>query len=175
MNKPNIYSPPNSDLKSDAETLKSSDIDEDLASRWARLGAYIVDSIILILPYVAIYSLTDYWDEATIKDISISEQLLYVLMGLAQYLIVNGYLLHGRGQTVGKWVLGIKIVSFETDKILPLWKVFFVRYVPPATVAMLPFVGVILAIINDLFIFRKDKRCIHDHLAGTKVINEYAH
>jgi uncharacterized RDD family membrane protein YckC len=129
----------------------------------------------MLLPFVAIFSLTDSWDDAANQNYSISEQLLYFVMGLAQYLIVNGYLLHSRGQTVGKWVLGIKIVSFKTNEILPLWKVFFVRYVPPAIVAMLPLVGIFLAIVNDLFIFRKDKRCIHDHLAGTKVINEYAH
>jgi uncharacterized RDD family membrane protein YckC len=175
MNKPNIYSPPDADLNGASEESKSLEIDENLAGRWARLGAYIIDSIILILPFVAIFVLTDSWEGAANRDYSVSEQLIYFLIGIAQYLLVNGYLLHRRGQTVGKWVLGIRIVSFNTNKILPLWKVFLVRYVPPAIVAMLPLVGVFLAIINDLFIFRKDKRCIHDHLAGTKVIKEYAH
>lgn len=175
MSELNIYSPPGSDLEGASEKLEASGIDRNLASRWARFGAYFIDSIILILPYVAIYSLTDYWEEALNEGISIAEQSLYFLMGFAQYLLVNGYLLHSRGQTVGKWVLGIKIVSANSNNILPLWKVFFVRYVPFSIVAMLPFVGLFLAIINDLFIFRKDKRCIHDHLAGSKVIREYAH
>jgi uncharacterized RDD family membrane protein YckC len=175
MNIPNIYSPPQADHNGASEESKSFEIDENLASRWARLGASIIDSIILILPYAAILVLTDSWEDAASQDYSVSEQLLFIPMGLAQYLLVNGYLLHRRGQTVGKWVLGIKIVSFNTSKTLPLWKVFLIRYVPLGIVAMLPLVGVFLAIINDLFIFRKDKRCIHDHLAGTKVIKEYAH
>jgi len=92
-----------------------------------------------------------------------------------EYLVLNGYLLHKRGQTIGKWALGIKIVSLHNEKILPLWKVFFVRYVPQVLVAMIPLAGSILILINDLFIFRKNKRCVHDYIAGTKVIREYAH
>ena len=174
MSEPNIYSPPESDLGGSIEALKAGEFEKHLAGRWARLGAYLIDMVILILPYVAILTLTDYWDGALGEGMSITEEVIYFVLGLLQYLLVNGYLLHRRGQTIGKWALGIKIVSVTTNQILPLWKVFLIRYVPFATVAMLPFVGYFIAIANDLFIFRKDKRCIHDHLAGTRVIREYA-
>ena len=175
MSEINIYSPPDADLSGPSEELNSAEIDKHLASRWARLGAYLIDTIILILPYVAVFILTDFWEGTLNEGISVTEQIAYFFVGLAQYLLVNGYLLHRRGQTIGKWVLGIKIVSVKSNKILPLWKVFLVRYVVFAVIAMLPFVGYLLAIVNDLFIFRKDKRCIHDHLAGTRVIKEHAH
>ena len=175
MNKPNIYSPPDADLDRTSGESKSVYTDENLASRWARLGAYLIDSILLILPFVAFYVLTGASNNAADQNFSVSEQLFYYVLGLAQYLVMHGYLLHRRGQTIGKWVLGIEIVSFKSNKILPLWKVFFVRYMPQVVVAIIPFVGFLLAIINDLFIFRKDKRCIHDHLAGTKVVKEHAH
>lgn len=175
MNADNIYSPPNADLVDASEATDATGPDEDSASRWARLWAYLIDSIILILPYVAVFYLTDYWEIVSNTDISIAGQLLVLLLGFAQYLILNGYLLHKRGQSIGKWALGIKIVSIKTNKIIPLWKVFFFRYLPPVMVAMLPLIGIVLALVNDLFIFRKDKRCIHDHLAGTRVVIEYAH
>lgn len=175
MNTNNIYSPPNADLVSATDAFEETGLDKNLASRWARLGAYSIDSIIMILPFVAVFYLTDYWELTSNNEISIAEQLLVLLLGFAQYLILHGYLLHKRGQTIGKWALGIKIVSIKTNKIIPLWKAFFVRYLPPVIVAMIPLIGIILALANDLFIFRKDKRCIHDHLAGTKVIKEYAH
>ena len=175
MSETNIYSPPASDLSVSEEGLSSIEVEGFLASRWGRLGAYLIDTIILILPYAAIFVLTDDWEDTLNEGISINEQVLYFFAGLTQYLIFNGYLLHKRGQTIGKWVLGIKIVSVQTNEVISVWKVFLIRYVPFAFIAMLPFIGIFLAIVNDLFIFRKDKRCLHDHLAGTRVVKEYAH
>ena len=174
MTDDNIFSPPTADLGSPAEPQDAT-IYENLASRWARLGASLIDSIILVVPIIAIVYGTDYWERVMNQNISLIEQMLPVLMGFLEYLVLNGYLLHKRGQTIGKWALGIKIVSLHNEKILPLWKVFFVRYVPQVLVAMIPLAGSILILINDLFIFRKNKRCVHDYIAGTKVIREYAH
>ena len=173
MSKSDIYSPPASDLSGSAEQIRATEIDDQLASRWARLGAYLIDTLVLILPYLAIFILTDHWETRLNEGIPVPEQIFYFLAGLAQYLLVNGYLLQRRGQTVGKWVLGIKIVSVKSNRLLPLWKLFLVRYLPIVVITMLPFVGIFLAIVNDLFIFRRDKRCLHDHLAGTRVVKEY--
>jgi len=46
-------------------------------------------------------------------------------------------------------------------------------YVLPSLVAQIPLVGVLVALANALFIFGEENRCLHDHLAGTWVINEY--
>jgi len=178
MENENIYSPPKSKLDGTAtqnNNKKIEYIDISLASRWARLGAALIDVIVMVAPYAVIIYGTDYWERAMRQQVSLQEQALSVILGFAIYLVMNGYLLHRRGQTIGKWALGIKIVSIENNEILPLSKVFFVRYVPQVLVAMIPFIGSILTIVNDLFIFRKDKRCVHDHIAGTKVIKEYAH
>jgi hypothetical protein len=32
-------------------------------------------------------------------------------------------------------------------------------------------VGTFLVLVDVLFIFRKDRRCVHDHIAGTRVVN----
>ncbi len=178
MENESIYSPPKSDL--DVTTAQNSNegieyTDISLASRWARFGAAFIDVILMVAPYAVIIYGTDYWDRAMKQQVTLQEQALSVLLGFAIYLILNGYLLHKRGQTIGKWALGIKIVSVTNNEIIPLSKVFFVRYVPQALVAMIPVLGSVLIIVNDLFIFRKDKRCVHDHIAGTKVIKEYAH
>jgi len=178
MESESIYSPPKSDLNGNAtqnDSEKTEYIDINLASRWARLGASLIDVIVMVAPYFVFIYGTDYWERAMKQQVTIQEQALSVLLGFAIYLVMNGYLLHKRGQTIGKWALGIKIVSVKNNKILPLWKVFFIRYIPQVLAATIPFVGSILTIVNGLFIFRKDKRCVHDYIAGTKVIKEYAH
>jgi len=45
-----------------------------------------------------------------------------------------------------------------------------VRYIPIWIVGLIPGVGIALTILDALFIFRDDRRCIHDLIAGTKVI-----
>ena len=64
----------------------------------------------------------------------------------------------------------IEIKEDETNEIIPLWKTFFVRYLPLAVSANIPWVGQFIVLVDSLFVFRKDKRCIHDLIANTKVI-----
>ncbi len=173
MNSNDIYSPPSADLVG-AEEDAAIESNENLASRWARLGAVMLDSLVLGLPFVVFMYGTDYWDRAIKQEITVQEQFITFLIGLGAYFVVNGYLLAKRGQTIGKFTLGIKIVSSENSQLLPLWKLIFLRYLPESLIGYIPIVGLLLFTINALFIFRKDKRCIHDFIAGTKVIKEYA-
>ncbi len=178
MDDQNIYSTPKAEL-GDRASINLDDspdpVDSNLASRWARLGAALIDVVVVTVPFIGIIYGTDYWQRAMNQQVTLQEQALSFILGLLMYLLLHGYLLHKRGQTIGKWVLGIKIVSVVDNEILPLWRVFFFRYLPQVVIAMIPFMGSLLVIINDLFIFRKDKRCLHDHIAGTKVVREHAH
>lgn len=45
-----------------------------------------------------------------------------VLLGIAGYLVVNGWLLYARGQTLGKLIAKIQIVDAGSGEIAPLWK-----------------------------------------------------
>jgi uncharacterized RDD family membrane protein YckC len=98
------------------------------------------------------------------------DRLALAPVGLLAYLVVHGYLLHTNGQTVGKRLLGTRIVSVDDNRILPLWKVFVLRFLPVSVVSQIPGVGPIAGFIDPLFIFRGDKRCQHDVIAGTKVV-----
>jgi hypothetical protein len=37
-------------------------------------------------------------------------------------------------------------------------------------IAMIPYVGNVIALIDVLMIFRTSRKCLHDDIAGTKVI-----
>ncbi len=164
-----IYATPAADLGD-----LQSDQPVELASRWARLGAYLVDIVLFMVPFYGIFYATGQWEKALQQNFSLLDQILSSLVGMALYLLFHGYLLHKRGQTIGKWVLGIKIVSAENSEMLPLWKLFFLRYATLSLLALIPIVGPFVVLLGLLLVFRKDKRCLHDFIAGSKVVKEYA-
>lgn len=85
------------------------------------------------------------------------------------FLLVNGYLLMKKGQTVGKLAMGTRIVDMDGNLPGPD-KVIGLRYVLVNLIGSIPFVGGLFALVDCLFIFAKDRRCLHDHIAGTRVI-----
>jgi len=166
MNEANIYSPPASVLE-----ISNADI---LASRWARLGGSIVDTVALMIISGPVMYFTGFWEKVMSGNVPILDTIIYGLFGLGVYLALNGYLLSKQGQTIGKKVAGTRIVSVDTNEIIPLWKTFLVRYLPLTVSSNIHLVGQFVAILDSLFVFRKDKRCIHDLIARTKVIRATA-
>ena len=74
-----------------------------------------------------------------------------------------------RGQTIGKQLLGIRIASYGP------WELSFVAQLVPrhlfyVVIVMVPSVGGMLALLNVLFIFGRERRCMHDLFAKTKVV-----
>lgn len=167
MNEQNPYAAPTSNLEIEGDANKP----VELATRGARFGGAVIDAIISILVTFPLIFVTGYWEslmESTTT--TLTQTIILGLLALVMYFVVHGYFLARDGQTVGKKMVGTRIVSVENDKILPLSKIFLLRVLPLNIVASLPIVGGLLAIIDVLFIFRKDQRCVHDLVAGTKVV-----
>jgi uncharacterized RDD family membrane protein YckC len=100
---------------------------------------------------------------------SIGYNLVIGLLGLGVFILINGKLLIANGQTIGKKLLGIRIVDLNGD--LPeLKKHLIKRYAVFFIPGQVPAIGQFFSIINILFIFGKQKRCVHDLAAGTKVV-----
>jgi uncharacterized RDD family membrane protein YckC len=170
MNQENRYEPPRSevaDVKSEGDT--------ELASRGARLGGSILDGLFVSAIIVPIMFATGYFQKAVSGVTPLfGAQLVYLLVGFGVYLLLHGYLLHTYGQSIGKRLAGTRIVSVEDNRILPLWKVIVLRQLPVAAISLAPFAGQLVSIVDTLFIFRSDKRCIHDLIASTKVVSATA-
>ena len=160
----NPYATPSADVA--VEDLS----EELLAGRFARLIAAIVDGIILGLVIVPLMFLFGYWERAIAGQNILVEAIVWTIATLLLWVVINGYTLAKRGQTLGKILLGVRIVSVEDGNILPVWKVFFVRYLPITLVSQIPLLGFFAFLINALFIFRSDKRCVHDLMAGSRVV-----
>lgn len=161
----NIYQTPQSAV------LDEDDVSVDLASRWARLGAAILDGLLMMLVILPIGFALGVFDAITSGGtMSLGTTITMGLIGLGVFFLFNGYLLSTNGQTVGKKLLGIKIVDLDGKKP-PFGRLIALRYAPVWLVSYIPVVGNFASLIDSLFIFRGDKRCIHDLIAGTQVVN----
>ena len=163
---------------------KSSDISfkpSNLAARGSRFSATGIDLAICF----ALTQLLVPFAKQMLESIRPAHQgimqtiLLHLMVIAVAYLVVNGYLLATRGQSIGKWLFGIQIVDATTDELIPLRTIATQRVIPvflalaAATIVMPRFIGLLwLLILIDLVpIFGQEQRCIHDMLARSKVIN----
>ncbi len=95
--------------------------------------------------------------------------LMWAAVGFIVFLVVQGVPLNATGQTWGKRITGIKIVDLAGNKP-PFGKLIGLRYLPVGVASNIPFIGPIISIVNVLLIFRGDRRCGHDLIAGTRVV-----
>lgn len=159
------YQTPTSTLSTNENTDE-----RPLASRWTRLGAVLIDGIIGILLIIPFFMLTGMWADVTNGvEPSLGMSLLAGLYGFIGYVVVHYYFLNQNGQTVGKRLLGIRIEDLE-GKLIGAPAIIGKRYLPVTVASSIPVIGGLLVIIDSLFIFRKDKRCIHDMIASTRVV-----
>jgi uncharacterized RDD family membrane protein YckC len=94
------------------------------------------------------------------------------LAGFSLFLLLHGYLLARYGQTVGKWVCGIRIVRADRSKV-GLWRILLLRKMPSVLLAAIPvpYMFPVLATVDALLIFRRSRQCLHDQVADTVVVN----
>jgi len=141
-----------------------------LGGRGARLGAAFIDGLIqipLILPLM--YAMGYFDSIARGVQPGFGMMIMASLMGFVLFLVVQGYPLSATGQTWGKKWLNLKIVDLEGRKPEFL-RLVGLRYGTTQLAVVIPVIGRIYGLVDALFIFREDKRCLHDHIAGTRVV-----
>jgi hypothetical protein len=66
----------------------------------------------------------------------------------------------------------VKTKIVDLDGKLPFFgKIVISRYLFLGLISQLPIIGLITALVDCLLIFGRERRCLHDYLAGTKVVN----
>lgn len=107
---------------------------------------------------------------AKINALTDGNKMLLAFAPQLIFFVFHGASLYQRGQTIGKRIMGIAIVTLDNQKpeFFPL---IAQRYMSQWLIHMVPVIGPLLRLIDVLFIFRADKRCLHDHIAKTKVID----
>jgi len=149
----------------------ANEVPSNLASRWKRLGGAMIDSVIAMVIFVPIMLATGALQRTfSGEEMTIGEQAGFFVVGWVVFLVLNGYLLFTRGQTIGKIAVKTKIVDLSGN-IPNFGKLLVLRYLVRGFVHHIPFIGNLAGLVNVLFIFGKKRRCVHDYLAGTIVIN----
>lgn len=151
----------------------------ELARRFTRFSAALVDGLLALLIILPVQLQTNFFERVRAQAVGIGEQIFMTLFGMAVSLLLNGYLLYSRGQTIGKLSTKIQIVDHKTSKLLPFYRVYLLRYL--WTLPIVPLVIFIPGEIDNmimgaviwigiLLIFTDSQRCLHDHFAGSDVV-----
>ncbi|MEM0897098.1 MAG: RDD family protein [Verrucomicrobiota bacterium] len=143
----------------------------NLASRWRRLGGSLLDSLVmmvLILPLMFMLGMFDRIDAQ--GRMSLGDTILASVIGIACFMAINGMLIYKHGQTVGKRILGMRVVNLDGTQVEGNRYVVRRLLLPFWIIPQIPLVGQIFGIVNVLLIFRKDHNCLHDDFARTRVI-----
>lgn len=167
MNEHNPYEPPRAVVADAANG-------PELAGLGERLGAAVLDSVIMLAMVLPVMFLVGYF-QAAMDAVSRGEQLPLLLqfkwgaIGIVLFYLVQSFPLRASGQTWGKRVLKIKIVDLDGNQP-SFGRLAGLRYLPVQVANMIPFVGGLIVTVDMLMIFRRDRRCAHDLIAGTRVV-----
>lgn len=128
----------------------------------SRLLAIIIDGAVLILPTLLIGMLAVLWldpDGMNVDLFSGTGSLLYSMILPIVW----------QGQTVGKYAMGIQIVKTDGRKLgigAMLMRVLVANLLYGITLYILMITSIIMVLV------RRDKRAVHDFLAGTQVVKK---
>jgi|GEM_PF-2098121 len=178
MDPGNPYSTPTSDIAPPDEGVAEV---QEPATRGERLGAALIDGIIIGVLSTAILFvywrfLADQLPGAFVDGIAVSpfwggfiENILTFLIFVA----IQGYFLAETGQTLGKKLLSIKIVTMKGAKPR-MEALLLLRTLVPMLLGGIPVAGPYIYLAGIIIIFARPKRCLHDYIAGTKVVQARA-
>jgi uncharacterized RDD family membrane protein YckC len=142
-----------------------------LASRRKRFFGAMCDSLISLAVIMPIMWATGIFKQVSAgEQLSLEQTLMFFILGWIVFIILHGYLLATQGQTIGKRIIGTRIVGLD-GQILSLSKLLCLRYLIFGAIGQIPIVGGAVQLTNILLIFGKNKQCLHDKLASTLVID----
>ncbi|NOK02929.1 MULTISPECIES: RDD family protein [Myxococcus] len=133
----------------------------ELATCWARLAACLVDCAALLLPslFLGVLRCLALPGEDAMQAPAIYIPALFVLL-------VQANLIRGTGASLGKRLLGIRVVRGDG---LPaeVWRIALLRNALPMALCGY---CVWFGLVDALFIVGEERRCLHDWVAGTRVV-----
>lgn len=137
-----------------------------LADPATRLLARLID---LTIPFVPALVLTPAGAFTNSSDLVLAGLIGIFAVALALFPL-NLFWLHRYGQSVGKRLVGIRIVCTEGERA-PLGRVFWRRMMLPTFIEAIPLLGALFTLVDALLIFTPSRQTLHDRFAGTIVID----
>jgi uncharacterized RDD family membrane protein YckC len=180
LNNPNTVSNPYAAPKAAVSDI-SGTVDAEPAGRGARLGAYLLDALIgglLIygpfLLFGGMGAITQAMqnpqaDPTAALAVYTGLPGLGMLIGLIVWAAITIVLVKRNGQTIGKKLIGIKVVRSDGSPI-SLGRIFLLRNLVPGLIAAIPLAGLVFVLVDHLMIFSDKRQCLHDRFADSIVI-----
>jgi len=162
LDRQNPYAPPT------APVLGVAGAPVMLADIGSRFGAAVLDtlvSLVVIIPLIAGMIAEGASGSGVGPAIG---GILSLVVGIG-FLIYTIRLVNENGQTVGKKMVGIKVVRADGSKA-SLGRIFWLRNVVNALPQMIPFIGNFYGIIDHVMVFGEKRQCLHDRIADTIVV-----
>ena len=152
-----------------------------LASPWARLGAFILDFMIpavligtplLLAGFMSVFGAIAAGElPESVPGMGIGASVAGMM--LLAWTALTTILVARNGQTVGKKLVGIKVVRSDGSKA-GINRLTWLRNVVNALPSFIPVAGLVIGpiywVVDSLFIFGDARQCIHDKIADTIVI-----
>jgi uncharacterized RDD family membrane protein YckC len=154
------------------------------ATRMSRLLAVLVDVspgfVIGIVAAVLAAALlpgvfSGHFDPRTTGFATFGLFFLVVFIGMIAWLVWNIVLLYKYGKTIGKKVMGIRVVRMDGSRV-GFARFLFLRWLAVAAIGWVGlaihqrFLGNLVSLVDVLMIFGAAHRCLHDYIADTKVV-----
>lgn len=162
----NPYAPPQ------AQVSDRTDADAPIepASRAIRLGGWAVDLVISIAISLPLLIGVGFNVSGVLNpDAALGIAGLITMLAALAWVVVTIVLVHRNGQTIGKKLVGIKVVRSDGSRA-SLARIFWLRNVVNLLPGFVPFFGMFYFFIDHGLIFLDNRQCVHDKIADTIVV-----
>ena len=151
----------------------------ELAGPGGRLGARIIDIAIIVVVFIILIivgvasaiGVADGDSTITEEDTAaVGTIVAFTLLAVAISVLYEVTLIATKGQTLGKMAVRIKVVRADNG-LVPGWGKSIGRWIIPAALGFIPFVGWLLSLLVYVsLLWDKVRQGWHDKAAGTLVI-----
>jgi len=148
-----------------------------LAGRGMRLVAAILDGVLvslIIWPLFFVFGSMSFLTPANPSSpveafANMGHMFQAMIPGYVIAAVVQGWSLHAFGGTLGKKIMGLRIVRTDGSRA-GFVRLFFGRGAVAVLPALVPLLGGLYALVDMLLIFRDSRQCLHDQIADTLVV-----
>ena len=141
-----------------------------LAGAGARFAAVLINNLLFLLALIPGGIVFGISGQMGGGELMVNMGIGLMVIGFICLMVFQVRTYLATGQTLGKRQMGVKVVRFDNGEVPGFGGLMGLREVVPALIGMIPFLGTVFYVVDLLFIFREDRRCIHDLMANTKVI-----
>jgi uncharacterized RDD family membrane protein YckC len=153
------------------QELRSTSERDPWGGRGERLAAVILHSLLFLPGYLVIFLPIFLSQTPLEQDVGVSPLLMSLAFAwLAVLVIAQIVFLVKYSASIGKRALGLYIANIQTGQPANWVTTIIVRGFVNGLISSIPCIGPIYSIVDVLFIFGNERRCVHDLLAQTVVL-----